>query len=52
LLGRTISQGAIANMPARTGEAFAAPAERIAEEVRRSEVIASDETSARVQGKT
>ena len=52
LFGLTISQGAIANMLARVGEAIAAPAERIAAEVRASEVIASDETSARVKGKT
>jgi transposase len=52
LFGFTISQGAIANVLARAGEAFAAPAERIAAEVRASAVIASDETSARVKGKT
>ena len=52
LFGLTISQGAIANMLARVGEALRPPAERIAEEVRASEVIASDETSARVKGKT
>ncbi len=52
LFGLTISQGAIANMLARVGEAIAAPAERIAAEVRASAVIASDETSARVKGKT
>ena len=52
LFGLTISQGAIANMLARVGEAIAAPAERIAAEVRASETIASDETSARVKGKT
>ena len=52
LFGLTISQGAIANMLARVGEAIAAPADRIAQEVRASEVIASDETSARVKGKT
>jgi transposase len=52
LFGLTISQGAIANMLARVGETIAAPAERIAAEVRASEVIASDETSARVKGKT
>jgi transposase len=52
LFGLTISQGAIANMLARVGKAIAAPAERIAAEVRASEVIASDETSARVKGKT
>ena len=43
LFGLTISQGAIANMLARVGEAIAAPADRIAQEVRASEVIASDE---------
>ena len=52
LFGLTISQGAIANMLARVGKVIAAPAERIAEEVRASEVVASDETSARVKGKT
>jgi transposase len=52
LFGLTISQGAIANMLARVGDAMAAPAERIAAEVRASEVVASDETSARVKGKT
>jgi len=52
LFGLTISQGAIANVLARVGEAIAAPAERIAAQVRASEVIASDETSARVKGKT
>jgi len=45
LFGLTISQGAIANMLARVGEAIAASAERIAAEVRASEVIASDETT-------
>src|SRR5215831_13256331 len=52
LFGLTISQGAIANVLARVGEAITAPAERIAAEVRASQVIASDETSARVKGKT
>jgi transposase len=52
LFGLRLSQGAIANMLARVGEAMAAPAERIAAEVRASEVIASDETSARVERKT
>src|SRR6516225_4009050 len=42
----------IAYVLARVGEAIAAPAERIAAQVRASEVIASDETSARVKGKT
>jgi transposase len=52
VLGLTIAQGSIANVLARTGKAVEATAERIAEEVRRSEAIASDETSARVMGKT
>jgi len=52
LFGLTISQGAIANMLARVGEVIAEPADRIAAQVRASEVIASDETSARVKGKT
>jgi transposase len=52
LFGLSISQGAIANMLARAGKAFKVPAERIAQEVRLSEVVASDETSARVKGKT
>jgi transposase len=52
LFGLTISQGAIANVLARVGEAIAKPAERIAEQVRKAEVIASDETSARVKGRT
>jgi transposase len=52
LFGLTISQGAIANMLARVGAAIAEPADRIAATVRASEVIASDETSARVKGKT
>ena len=51
LFGLTISQGAIANVLARVGEAMTRD-ERIAAEVRASEVIASDETSARVKGKT
>ena len=52
LFGLTISQGAIANMLARVGKAIAEPADRIAAQVRASEVIASDETSARVKSKT
>jgi len=52
LLGLTISEGAIANMLARAAEPFAAAAEQIASQVRASPVIASDETSARVEGKT
>jgi transposase len=52
LFGLKVSEGAIAKMLARAGDAMAAPAERIAAEVRASEVVASDETSARVKGKT
>ena len=52
LFGLTISQGAISNMLARVGEALAVPAAKIADTVRASEVIASDETSARVKKKT
>ena len=52
LFGLTISQGAISNMLARMGKPFGAAAEQIAATVRSSEVIASDETTARVKGKT
>ena len=52
LLGLKLSEGAIANMLARTAMPFAARSAEIAEIVRTSPVIASDETSARVQGKT
>ena len=52
LLGVKLSEGAIANMLRRAARPFAAAADAIAETVRRSEVIASDETSARVCGKT
>ena len=52
LLGLKISEGAIANMLARVAKPFAAEAEKIAHLVRSSPVIASDETSARVMGKT
>src|ERR1700691_6404029 len=52
LFGLTISQGAISNMLARMGEPFGAAAEQIAATVRASAVIASDETSVRVKGKT
>ena len=51
LLGLEISEGAIANMLARTAKPFAAEAGKIADVVRASPVIASDETSARVCGK-
>ena len=52
LVGLDISEGAIANMLARAAKPFAAEAGCIAEVVRASTVITSDETSARVKGKT
>jgi len=52
LFGLKISEGAIANMLARAAKPFAECAEAIHETVRNSPVIASDETSARVKGKT
>ena len=52
LFGLKISEGAIANMLGRTAEPFAECAQAIRETVRNSPVIASDETSARVKGKT
>jgi len=52
LFGLKISEGAIANMLARAAKSFAECAEAIRETVRNSPVIASDETSARVKGKT
>ena len=52
LFGLTISEGAIANMIARAAKPFAAAAETIAATVRAAPVIHSDETSARVEGKT
>ena len=52
LFGLTLSEGAIANMLARAATPFAAAGRRIEAEVRAAPVIASDETSARVAGKT
>ncbi len=52
MFGVTISEGAIANILARAEPALTAAAAAIADEVRASPVIASDETSARVKGKT
>ena len=52
LFGLDISEGAIANLFNRAQASFAAEAERIDAEVRASPVIASDETSARVEGVT
>src|SRR5271169_4770152 len=51
VFGTRISEGAIANMLARAETPLTAAAETIAAEVRRSKVVASDETSARVEGK-
>jgi transposase len=52
LFGLKISEGAIANMLARTAEPFSECVQTIHETVRNSPVIASDETTARVKGKT
>jgi transposase len=52
MFGLTISEGAIANMLARAATPFAQAATEIADVVRAAPVIASDETSARVEGKT
>ena len=52
VFGVAISEGAIANILARAEAPLGAAAEAIAAEVRASPVIASDETSARVCGKT
>ena len=50
--GLTVSEGVNANMLRRAARPFAIEADAIAEPVRTSPVIASDETSARVCGKT
>ena len=52
LFGLTISEGAIANMFGRAAKPFAVVAETIATTVRAASVVHSDETSARVEGKT
>lgn len=51
VFGIRISEGAIANLLARAKTPLAAAAETAAAEVRASPVVASDETSARVNGK-
>src|SRR5712671_765323 len=51
VFGVRISEGAIANMLARAGKPLTAAAETTAAAVRNSRVVASDETSARVEGK-
>jgi transposase len=52
LFGLKISEGAIANILSRAAQPFAECVQTIHETVRNSPVIASDETSARVKGKT
>jgi len=52
LFGLQLSEGAIANMLKRAARPFAAEGARIAGIVRASPVIASDETTARINGKT
>src|SRR6202789_242068 len=52
VFGVTISEGAIANMLARAEAPMIVAAEKIGAEVRSAKVVASDETSARVGGKT
>ena len=52
LFGLELSEGAIANIFSRASVPFAAEAGRIDDEVRAAAVIASDETSARVEGQT
>src|ERR1700751_3394316 len=51
VFGVRVSEGAIANRLARAGTPLTAAAETTAAEVRSSKVVASDETSARVEGK-
>jgi transposase len=51
VFGIRISEGAIANMLARAGAPLTVAAETTAAAVRSSTVVASDETSARVEGK-
>ena len=52
VFGLAISEGAIANILARSQQPFLDQAEAITEHVRRAEVIGCDETSARVAGRT
>jgi len=52
VFGIAISEGAVANILARAEPAMTAAAAVIADEVRASPVVASDETSARVAGRT
>jgi transposase len=52
VFGITLSEGAIANILGRAEAPMIVEAEKIAAEVRASKVVASDETTARVMGKT
>jgi len=52
VFGVSLSEGAVANMLARAEAPMIVAAEKIAEDVRAAKVVASDETSARVKGKT
>lgn len=52
VFGVTLSEGAIANILARAEAPMIVAAEKIAEQGRSAKVVASDETSARVKGKT
>lgn len=52
VFGLRLSEGAIANILARAAPRLGAAAAAIAETVRQAAVIASDETSARVKGRT
>jgi len=52
VFGVTLSEGAIANILARAEAPMIVAAEKIADTVRHAKVVASDETSARVKGKT
>jgi transposase len=52
VFGLAISEGALANMLARAQAPLSMAAGQIAEAVRRSPVVGSDETSARVMGRT
>ena len=51
LCGVELSEGGVACILERAGEAAQPPAAQIGQQVQQSEVIGSDETSARVQGK-
>ena len=48
--GLEISQGASANMPARTGEAFKARKAEAVAALRKARCVASDETGMRIEG--